>query len=212
MILQLRENSIDIRVIKEVVACLQSGGVIVYPTDTVYSFGCDINNAKAIERIAKLKKIRVDKANFSIVCSDLSHLADYAKQLSNPLYKLMKSVLPGPYTFILEGSKSIPKIFSERKKTIGIRVPANEIALSIVRELRRPIIAASVLDEDLILEYTNDPNLIHEKFEHEVDIVIDGGVGGLEASTILDCTDNEIVLVREGKGQIAHLLNSSIKR
>jgi tRNA threonylcarbamoyl adenosine modification protein (Sua5/YciO/YrdC/YwlC family) len=206
MIIELRENSIDSRKMQEVVDCLKNGGVIIYPTDTVYSFGCDLNNSKAIERIAKLKNIRADKANFSIVCADLSHLTDYSKQASNQVFKLMKSVLPGPYTFILNGSKNIPKIFSDRKKTIGIRVPANDIALTIVRELGRPIIATSVHDDDEVLDYTTDPELIHEKFEREVDIVIDGGPGGLEPSTILDCTGNEIVLVREGKGPILHLL------
>lgn len=206
MIVELRENSIDSRKMQEVVDCLKNGGVIIYPTDTVYSFGCDLNNSKAIERIAKLKNIRADKANFSIVCADLSHLTDYSKQASNQVFKLMKSVLPGPYTFILNGSKNIPKIFSDRKKTIGIRVPANEIALTIVRELGRPIIATSVHDDDEVLDYTTDPELIHEKFEREVDIVIDGGPGGLEPSTILDCTGNEIVLLREGKGPILHLL------
>jgi tRNA threonylcarbamoyl adenosine modification protein (Sua5/YciO/YrdC/YwlC family) len=206
MIIELRENSIDSRKMQEIVDCLKNGGVIIYPTDTVYSFGCDLNNSKAIERIAKLKNIRADKANFSIVCADLSHLTDYSKQASNQVFKLMKSVLPGPYTFILNGSKNIPKIFSDRKKTIGIRVPANEIALTIVRELGRPIIATSVHDEDEVLDYTTDPELIHEKFEREVDIVIDGGPGGLEPSTILDCTGDEIVLLREGKGPIKHLL------
>jgi tRNA threonylcarbamoyl adenosine modification protein (Sua5/YciO/YrdC/YwlC family) len=206
MIIELRENSIDSRKMQEVVDCLKNGGVIVYPTDTVYSFGCDLNNSKAIERIAKLKNIRADKANFSIVCADLSHLTDYSKQASNQVFKLMKSVLPGPYTFILNGSKNIPKIFSDRKKTIGIRVPANEIALTIVRELGRPIIATSVHDDDEVLDYTTDPELIHEKFEREVDMVIDGGPCGLEPSTILDCTGDEIVLVREGKGPIKHLL------
>ncbi len=206
MIVELRENSIDSRKMQEVVDCLKNGGVIIYPTDTVYSFGCDLNNSKAIERIAKLKNIRADKANFSIVCADLSHLTDYSKQASNQVFKLMKSVLPGPYTFILNGSKNIPKIFSDRKKTIGIRVPANDIALTIVRELGRPIIATSVHDDDEVLDYTTDPELIHEKFEREVDIVIDGGPGGLEPSTILDCTGNEIVLLREGKGPILHLL------
>ncbi len=207
MLLEIRENNIDKRKMQEVIDCLRSGGVIVYPTDTVYSFGCDLNNAKAIERIAKLKNIRADKANFSIVCSDLSHISDYSKQVNNQVFKLMKSLLPGPYTFILEGSKNIPKMFSERKKTIGIRVPDNAIALAIVTELGNPIIATSVHDEDDVMEYTTDPELIHEKFEREVDIVIDGGMGGLDASTILDCTGEQIVLVREGKGPVAHLLN-----
>ena len=200
MLLEIHPNNPDQRKIRQVIECLQDGGVIVYPTDTVYSFGCDMLNNKAVEHVARLKNIKVEKANFSIVCYDLSHITEYTKQLSNPVFKLMKRVLPGPYTFILESGRAIPKIFSERKKTIGIRVPDNNIARSIVSGLGYPIIATSVHDDDELLEYTTDPELIHQKFEKLVDIVIDGGPGSFDASTILDCTGEEIKLVRQGKG------------
>lgn len=202
MLLEIHPDNPDPRKIKQVIECLQDGGVIIYPTDTVYSFGCDILNNKAIERVARLKHLKVDKAHFSIVCYDLRHITEYSKQISNPVFKLMKSVLPGPYTFILEAGRNIPKIFSERKKTIGIRVPDNNIAREIVREFERPIIASSVLEDDDILEYASDPELIHEKYEKLVDIVIDGGAGHLDASTILNCTGSTIEVIREGKGPI----------
>ncbi len=205
MLLEIHPDNPDKRKIVQVVECLKDGGIIIYPTDTVYSIGCDFSNTKAVEKIARLKNIKVEKANFSLVCYDLSHITEYSKQLSNPVFKLMKKVLPGAYTFILESGRSIPKIFSEKKKTIGIRVPDNNIARSIVLELGHPIIATSVHDDDEILEYTTDPFLIHEKFEKLVDIVIDGGPGGLEASTILDCTGDGIEVVREGKGPVDFL-------
>lgn len=199
--IEIHPDNPDMRKIKQVVECLKDGGVIVYPTDTVYSFGCDMMNTRALEKVARLKSIRLEKANFSICCYDLSHITEYSKQLDNHVFKMMKSVLPGPYTFILQAGKNIPKVFSEKKKTIGIRVPDNNIARAIVKELGNPIIASSVHDEDEIVEYTTDPSLIHEKFEKLVDIVIDGGIGGLDVSTILDCTGGEITLVREGKGK-----------
>lgn len=205
MLLEIHPDNPDPRKIRQVVECLLDGGIIVYPTDTVYSIGCDLENTKAIERIARLKNIRADKANFSLVCYDLSHITEYSKPLNNSVFKLMKKVLPGPYTFILEASKKIPKIFSDRKKTIGIRVPHNNIARHIVKELNRPIIATSVHDEDEILEYTTDASLIHERLEKLVDIVIDGGPGGFDASTVLDCTGEGIEVVREGKGPIDFL-------
>lgn len=159
-------------------------------------------NTKALEQLARIKQVKLEKANFSLVCSDLSHLTEYSKQLSNPVFKLMRNSLPGPYTFILEASKAIPRIFSDKKKTVGIRVPDNAIARAIVQALGHPIVATSVHDEDAVLEYTTDPELIHEKFEKLVDIVIDGGPGGFEASTIIDCTNDDIRVVREGKGPI----------
>lgn len=200
MLLEIHPDNPDERKIRQVVECLLDGGVIVYPTDTVYSFGCDMLNNKAVERVARLKNIKVEKANFSLVCYDLSHITEYSKQLSNPVFKLMKSVLPGPFTFILESGRAIPKIFSERKKTIGIRVPDNNIARAIVATLGHPIIATSVHDDDEILEYTTDAELIHQKFEKLVDIVIDGGPGSFDVSTIIDCTGDEIAIVRQGKG------------
>ncbi len=205
MIIEIHPDNPDERKIRQIVDCLLEGGVIVYPTDTVYSFGCDMLNNKAVERVARLKNIKTEKANFSLVCHDLSHITEYSKQLSNPVFKLMKSVLPGPYTFILDAGRAIPKIFSERKKTIGIRVPDNNIARDIVKKLGHPIIAASVHDADELLEYTTDPEMIHEKFEKLVDIVIDGGPGSFDASTILDCTGDQITLVRQGKGVVDFL-------
>jgi tRNA threonylcarbamoyl adenosine modification protein (Sua5/YciO/YrdC/YwlC family) len=202
MIVEILPENPDQRKIKQVVECLKSGGVIIYPTDTVYSIGCDIENNKAIERIARLKNVRADKANFSLVCHDLSHITEYSRQVSNSVFKMMKRALPGPYTFILEAGKKIPTIFSDRKKTIGIRVPDHLIPREIVKELGRPIIATSVHDDDEIIAYTTDPNLIHEKFEHLVDMVIDGGFCGLEASTVLDCTGAVVTVIREGKGTI----------
>jgi tRNA threonylcarbamoyl adenosine modification protein (Sua5/YciO/YrdC/YwlC family) len=205
LIIEIHPDNPDERKIRQIVDCLLEGGVIVYPTDTVYSFGCDMLNNKALERVARLKNIKTEKANFSLVCHDLSHITEYSKQLSNPVFKLMKSVLPGPYTFILEAGRAIPKIFSERKKTIGIRVPDNNIARDIVKKLGHPIIAASVHDDDELLEYTTDPEMIHEKFEKLVDMVIDGGPGSFDASTILDCTGDQITLVRQGKGVVDFL-------
>lgn len=202
MLLEIHPDNPDVRKIKQVITCLQDGGVIIYPTDTVYSFGCDMLNRKALEKVARLKKIKLEKANFSIVCNDLAHLSEYSKPLDNSVFKLMKSLLPGPYTFILEANRNIPKIFSEKKKTIGIRIPDNKIALSIVSALGNPIIAASVHDEDEVLEYSTDPEAIHETWENLVDIVIDGGPGSLEASTILDCSKGAVELIRLGKGPV----------
>jgi tRNA threonylcarbamoyl adenosine modification protein (Sua5/YciO/YrdC/YwlC family) len=202
MLLPIHPDNPDPRKIAQVVDCLKEGGIIVYPTDTVYSFGCDMLNTKALEQLARIKQVKLEKANFSLVCHDLSNLTEYSKQLSNPVFKLMRNSLPGPYTFILEASKAIPKIFSDRKKTVGIRVPDNAIARAIVLALGHPIVATSVHDEDTVLEYTTDPELIYEKFNKLVDIVIDGGPGGFEASTIIDCTNDEIRVVREGKGSI----------
>jgi tRNA threonylcarbamoyl adenosine modification protein (Sua5/YciO/YrdC/YwlC family) len=205
MLLAIYPDNPDPRKIAMVVDCLKRGGIIVYPTDTVYSFGCDMLNTKALEQLARIKQVKLEKANFSLVCHDLSNLTEYSKQLSNPVFKLMRNSLPGPYTFILEASKAIPKIFSEKKKTVGIRVPDNAIARAIVEALGHPIVATSVHDEDTLLEYTTDPELIHEKFEKLVDMVIDGGPGGFEASTVIDCTNDEIRLVRQGKGVVDFL-------
>ncbi|MDZ4824322.1 MAG: L-threonylcarbamoyladenylate synthase [Flavobacteriales bacterium] len=202
MLIQIHPKTPESRKIKQVVDCLESGGIIIYPTDTVYSIGCDMLNTKAVERVAWLKNVRVEKANFSLVCYDLSHLSEYSKPISNQVFKLMKHTLPGPYTFILEANRYIPKIFSAKKKTIGIRVPDNVIAREIVKQLGRPIMATSVHDEDEILEYTSDAEAIHDKFEKLVDLVIDGGPGGLEPSTILRCIGNEIEVMRVGKGSV----------
>ena len=205
MLLPIHPANPDPRKIAQVVECLRKGGIIVYPTDTVYSMGCDMLHPKALEKLALIKQIKLEKANFSLVCHDLSHLTEYSKQLSNPVYKLMRSVLPGPYTFILEASKAIPKIFSDRKKTVGLRVPDNAIARAIVQELGHPIVSTSVHDEDAILDYTTDAELIHEKWSNRVDLVIDGGPGGLEPSTIISCVNDEIEVLRIGKGSVEEI-------
>ena len=185
--------------INKIVGILKKGGLIIYPTDTVYGLGCDITNTKAVEKIARIKGIKVDKSNFSFICNDLSHLSDYVKQIDTPTYKLLKRALPGPYTFILPGSKSLPKVF-KKKKTVGIRIPNNNIVRAIVEALGNPIISTSIHDEDDVIEYTTDPELIFEKWEHLVDGVIDGGYGGNLASTIIDLTDAIPKIIREGKG------------
>lgn len=190
------------RAISRVEEVLRKGGVIIYPTDTVYSFGCDITKTKALEQIARLKGLKLEKANFSIIFSDLSNLSDYTKQVDTPTYKILKRALPGPYTFILEASSAIPKIFKNKRKTIGIRIPDNSIPRTIVESLGNPIIASSVHDEDEIIDYTTDPELIKEKFDKLVDLVIDGGMGDNSASTVIDLTNGQREVIREGKGSL----------
>ena len=190
--------------IEKVVKVLQNGGLVIYPTDTVYGLGCDITNTKALQKIAAIKGIKLAKANFSFVCNDLSHLSDYVKQIDTPTYKILKRALPGPYTFILPGSNSLPKAF-KNKKTVGIRVPDNNIARAIVEALGNPIVSTSIYDEDEIIEYTTDPELIFEKWQNTVDMVIDGGYGNNEASTVIDLTTDEPEVIREGKGDLSVL-------
>jgi tRNA threonylcarbamoyl adenosine modification protein (Sua5/YciO/YrdC/YwlC family) len=187
--------------IARVVKILKEGGLIIYPTDTVYGLGCDITNTKALERIAKIKGIKLEKANFSFVCSDLSNISDYVKQIDTATFKILKRALPGPYTFILPGNNNLPKEF-KKKTTVGIRVPDNEIALEIVRQLGNPIVSTSIHDEDEVLEYTTDPELIFEKWQNLVDLVIDGGYGDNHASTIIDLSGHEPEVIREGKGSL----------
>lgn len=187
--------------IQKVVKILKEGGLIIYPTDTVYGLGCDITNTKALERIAKIKGVKLEKANFSFVCNDLSNISEYVKNLDTSSFKILKRALPGPYTFILEGNNNLPKEF-KKKKTVGIRVPDNNIALELVKQLGNPIVSTSIYDEDEVIEYTTDPELIFEKWQDRVEAVIDGGYGDNTASTIIDLTGYEPEIIREGKGDI----------
>jgi tRNA threonylcarbamoyl adenosine modification protein (Sua5/YciO/YrdC/YwlC family) len=185
-----------------VVELLRKGGIIIYPTDTVYGLGCDITNHKAIERICQIRHIKPEKANFSFICYDLSHISDYIKPIDNTTFRVLKKALPGPFTFIFNASHKVPKLLSSNKKTVGIRVPDNAVAREIVRVLGNPILSTSIHDEDDIIEYSTDPELIYEKYEDSVDMVIDGGYGGNIASTVVDCTSGEFEIVREGKGEL----------
>ena len=189
------------KAIQKIVTILKKGGLIIYPTDTVYGLGCDITNTKALERIAKIKGVKLEKSNFSFVCEDLSNLSDYVKQIDSTTFKILKRALPGAYTFILPGSKQLPNPFKKRK-TVGIRVPDNSIALALVSALGNPIVSTSIRDDDDIVEYTTDPELILEKWDNLVDIVIDGGYGGNEASTIIDLSVEPPEIIREGKGSL----------
>jgi tRNA threonylcarbamoyl adenosine modification protein (Sua5/YciO/YrdC/YwlC family) len=187
--------------IKKVVSVLKDGGLVIYPTDTVYGLGCDITNSRALEKLAKIKGIKLEKANFSFVCSSLSNISDYVKQIDTATFKILKRALPGPYTFILPGNNDLPKEF-RKKKTVGIRVPANNIALQIVELLGNPIVSTSIHDEDEVIEYSTDPELIFEKWNTKIDMVIDGGYGDNVASTIIDLTGYEPEVIREGKGSL----------
>ncbi len=199
--IKIYEENPNPKAIKKVVDVLKRGGLIIYPTDTVYGLGCDITNTKALQRIAQIKGVKLDKANFSFICHDLSNLSDYVKQIDTTTFKILKRALPGAYTFILPGARTLPTAF-KKKTTVGIRVPDNSIALEIVKALGNPIVSTSIHDEDEIIEYTTDPELILEKWGKLVDLVIDGGYGGNEASTVIDFSKDEPVVVREGKGSL----------
>ena len=200
MLLRIHPDNPAERQLRMAVECLENDGVVIYPTDTVYAIGCSIFKPKALERVARIKGLKLEKANFSMVCYDLSHLAEYTRPIPNHIYKLMKRSFPGPFTFILDANNNIPKIFQSKKRTVGIRIPDNNIARELVRMLGNPIVSTSVHDEDDVIEYTTDPELIYEKFGHTVDMVIDGGFGDNEASTVVDCTGDEPEIVRQGKG------------
>ncbi len=189
------------REVKRVVDCLRDGGIIIYPTDTVYGLGCDVTNNRALEKIAKIRGVKLAKANFSFICKDLSNLSDYVRQIDNRTFKLLKRTLPGPYTFVLPGSNNLPTVF-KKKKTVGIRVPNNNICIAIVEELGNPIVSTSIHDEDEVIEYTTDPELILEKWDNLVDMVVDGGYGDNIPSTVIDLTGDEPELIREGKGAV----------
>lgn len=199
MLLHVHPENPQPRQIKSIVDCLQSGGIIIYPTDTIYGLGCDIFQHKAIERICRIKNVDPQKAQLSFICNDLSDLSTYTKQISTPVYRMLKQYLPGPYTFILPASREVPKILKSKKDTIGLRVPDNEIARTIIRELGRPILSAS-LPGEMVEEYT-DPEYMHDNFKKLVDLVVAGGIGGMVPSTIVDCTEDEPVLLREGLGE-----------
>jgi tRNA threonylcarbamoyl adenosine modification protein (Sua5/YciO/YrdC/YwlC family) len=205
MLLRIHPETPSQRQINIVVECLNDGGIIICPTDTVYGLGCDIFKSKAIEQIARIKGIKPEKANFSFLCHDLGQLADFSKPIENNLFKLMRRLLPGPYTFILDANNTVPKYIQSKKKTVGIRIPDNKIPVEIVRNLGHPIMSTSIHDEDELIEYTTDPELIYEKYKNLVDIVIDGGFGGNLASTVIDCTGDEIQIVREGLGPVDFL-------
>lgn len=203
MLLRLNYDNPHPKDIQLIVDCLKNDGLIIYPTDTVYSIGCDITRPKAIEKLCKLKNIKPEKANFSFVCSDLSHLSNFTKPISNSVFRVMKKALPGPYTFILEANGNVPKLLKQNKKTVGIRVPDNIICNTIIKALGNPIITTSLHNmEDDILDYYTDPEVIHNQYQKLVDIVIDGGFGNLYASTVLDCSDDEIIVIREGLGSL----------
>lgn len=206
MLLKIYDTNPNADAIQQVVDVLKKGGLIIYPTDTIYGLGCDITNHKALEKIYHLRGMKPDKANLSFICYDLSHIADYIKPIDNTLFRLLKKALPGPFTFIFNASHKVPKLLSSKKKTVGIRVPDNNIAREIVRVLGNPIVSASIHDEDEILEYSTDPELIHEKFKDYVDIVIDGGYGDNLASTVVDCTGGEFEILRQGKGVLESFL------
>lgn len=201
MLIKIYPQNPNPREISRVVGVLRNGGIIIYPTDTVYGLGCDITNQKAVEKIIRLKGLKSKEAHFSFICSDLSHIADFAK-VSNPTFKLMKKNLPGPFTFILPGMNKVPDYFISKRKTVGIRVPDNSIPIEIVKELGNPIMTTSIKDDDEVIEYTTDPELIHERYQDIVDIVIDGGYGDNIPSTVVDCTTDEPEILREGKGEL----------
>jgi len=202
MLIKLYPENPNEKHIQQIVDVLRKGGLIIYPTDTVYGLGCDITNHRAIEAICRLRKIKPEKANFSFVCYDLSHISDYIKPIDNHTYRVLKKALPGPFTFIFNASGNVPKMLSSNKKTVGIRVPDNNIARCIVKELGNPILSTSIKDDDDIIEYSTDPELIYEKYQDLVDIVIDGGYGGNIASTVVDCTGGDFEVIREGKGEL----------
>lgn len=200
MLLQIHPKNPNPRHIKMILECLNDDGVIIFPTDTIYGIGCSINSSNAFERIAQIKGVRKEKANFSFIFHDLSMLSQFTKPISNDLYKLMKRNLPGPFTFIVEANNNIPKLFQSKKKTIGIRIPEQPIITNIVRELGSPIMTTSILDEDEISGFLTDPEEIYDRYKDRVDLILDGGYGDNQESTIVDCTDNDIVVLRQGKG------------
>ncbi|EAZ80550.1 L-threonylcarbamoyladenylate synthase [Algoriphagus machipongonensis] len=205
-LIRLYEENPDPKKIREIAALLRDGAVVIYPTDTVYGLGCDITNTRAVERICRIKGINPRKHNFSFVCADLSTISHYTRVITKPVFKMMKKALPGPYTFILEANTQVPKILHSKKKTVGIRVPDHKVPRMLVEELGQPLLSTSIRDEDEVLEYSTDPELIFEKYEHLVDVVIHGGFGQNIGSTVLDCTGHEMEIIREGLGNVEEIL------
>lgn len=201
-LLKIHPENPELRKIEKVVETLRKGGVVIYPTDTVYGLGCDIFNQEAIERVCRIKGMDCEKNSLSFICYDLSHISEYVKSLSTPVFKLMKKTLPGPYTYILNANSRVPKTISQKRKTVGIRIPDNNIARLLVKQLGNPIITTSIHDDDQVVEYSTDPELIYEKFKGMVDVVIDGGFGKNVASTVVDFTNGEMEIVREGLGDL----------
>lgn len=208
MLIKIYPENPNAKAIEQVVEVLKKGGIIIYPTDTVYGMGCDITNQKAIEKICRLRGIKPEKANFSFICSDLRHISDYIKPIDTTVFRVLKKALPGPFTFIFNANNNVPKLLSSNKKTVGIRVPDNNIAREIVLQLGNPILSTSIHDDDEVIEYSTDPELIHEKYEEKVDLIIDGGYGDNEPSTVVDCTSGDFEIMRQGKGDLESLIGS----
>ena len=206
MLVKLYPENPNPKTIDQIVDVLKKGGIIIYPTDTVYGMGCDITNQRAIEKVCRLRGVKPDKANFSFICSDLRHISDYVKPIDTTVFRLLKKALPGPFTFIFNANNNVPKLLSSNKKTVGIRVPDNNIAREIVLRLGNPILSTSIHDDDEVIEYSTDPELIHEKYEHSVDMVVDGGYGDNEPSTVVDCTSGDFEIIRQGKGLLNDFL------
>jgi tRNA threonylcarbamoyl adenosine modification protein (Sua5/YciO/YrdC/YwlC family) len=201
-LIKIHPQNPEMRKINHVVEVLRNGGIVIYPTDTIYGIGCDLMNRKSIERMCKIMDIKPNKLDLSFICNDLGQIAEFVKRIDTPVFKILKRSLPGPYTFILESSGKVPKILDVNKKTVGIRIPNHAITKAIVAELGNPLITTSIKDDDLIKEYTTDPEEIYEDFKHQVDIVIDGGASGNIPSTVVDCTNDELVILRQGLGEI----------
>lgn len=201
-LLKIHPDNPEMRKINRVVDVLRKGGIVVYPTDTIYGIGCDLMNRKSIERLCRVMDIKPNKLDLSFICNDLTHISEYVKNLQTPVFKVLKKSLPGPFTFILESSSKVPKILDVTKKTVGIRIPDHNIPRTIVAELGNPLITSSIKDDDKIKEYTTDPEEIYEDFKNLVDIVIDGGAGGNIPSTVVDCTGDELTIARQGLGEI----------
>ncbi|HIX54119.1 MAG TPA: threonylcarbamoyl-AMP synthase [Candidatus Sphingobacterium stercoripullorum] len=202
MIIKLYNEQPNARLVQQVVSVLEKGGIIIYPTDTVYGIGCDITNPKAIEKIYKIRGLDPKKAHLSFICYDLTDISQYTKPFNTKIFRIVKRALPGPYTFIFNATTQVPKLLSSKKKTVGIRVPDNNIIREIVKQLGRPIVTTSIRDDDDIIEYSTDPELIHEKYENTVDLVIDGGYGDNTPSTVVDVSSGDVEVIREGKGEV----------